>query len=1252
MPAIEFGILGVALAQIIARIVADSTVADVIGDAGRILETGKPILDPRLREKSIAKHLEAQLRSQFNHPEISESDTQDFQGVTRDVATLVTRLATDKDLILIAARDPESVYPYVLKHGGQKIVKFAPAHAEQFALQLIRFIADRLALEATHNSEFPRLALSSLLRTADYLEKNIAINPSDDEVSQSHGFSSADVKRGLMKQLEQSRVKLSLETGAIIQRDDLLRKAVEPSKYPVAVVGDGGYGKSVLVGEIAKSNLDRAIVVISIASLDGAEQVKQLQQIDDALGAQATGLSISLTDALKVFDERPLLILDTLDILLRDETAPPLAELLSKWSVSSDLLVTCRSREWYDLLSAKLEIFEVQDMPSLSAEEVVSWSRKYMSHDSVSNVLADQFIESINESLQKPGSLRVLEVPLRLAMATRLYAHNGRLPEGLTATKLYKEYWLARVSTGRDGRRNTRSVRAAEEVALGIAECVWKQSTERFVEDLRYSGDFEAVNALVSDGIIARTGYRMHFFHQTFSEFAVARYLAASGEESDFRRFQDGLESQLSGYWGIASHLVHEELTSQRFQTVAEHIPTTMVEGVRVVLSGAFARFEPEIVQGVVSQLLDEKPDYVSAASDILANVPAEYVLMASQALCSLMKLGVKDLTAVVRAVALLIPRMSTENAARTTDQVLSTLISRPDDIRVPSELRRFLNAILSAESIHFEQLSRIAVEHYHDLSVPGRLAIIEAVCATEHLEVKSALISTAIRRDLPEGSVDAVASIICAEIDCSAKTRREGWSSWEEIASAEGNGRWGAVRARVIAHMAKDPGVRSEIVIAALSDVRAVARNVLLNALRLTSISSPNDIAIDIINAPTPQEAHGAVFFSRLAFNLEGVVTGSTRAAIIAKLRLVTKFAPRDGWATYLAFSGRDSKSLAEALREFVEASINLKRAKSWSSVLRSSVSALLRVVTSEDLKEQVADNPEFWKEFMMLGTGQEASIHGALIPVDTSARAAFDELVDSDWQVAQRNGLRELFENKSRWNASEWNGTTSWRVAMIRVRNAGALIALADNLRPDAKGKFWSEADTAVVANRLIEALAGEEDPQVSGALIALLGDATHNGARNVAPSASLTELIIAALWNCLEPSEIQKNTGRAGALYGQCFDFITEIAMKVLPYPRTTEICTDLMLKVDIDSFGGSARSVLSSSLGSVLRVDKSWWRELESNWPIMPDANRGAVADLALSGLVDERAQVAIRLARRTDCPPNVASDILRRLGGTL
>ena len=343
----------------------------------------------------------------------------------------------------------------------------------------------------------------------------------------------------------------------------------------------------------------------------------------------APPLSALLRDAATVKPVR--LLLDTLDLIVREHTAQEVAYVLRRLSRTTSVIWTCREQEWLDFLSNEPGLVQaLYRLPALEPDQIAAWAQAYTAAAGVDPGRRDAFITSIT----RPEAAQLCATPLRLVMACDIYAPEGAIPNNLTVTKLYDRYWAKRIEHDRHGRRGTAAARAQAAVAEDVAAEMWRCSATRLAISVagQQVGDRAALQRLISDGVLTQIGGRYEFFHQTYSEYAVARWLSRSGSATDLDRLRDALDNgSVAGLWPVARHLLQLEMSADRYTTLAQAVPITTAEGVRVQFLAAFNRHRPDLVTTVASrvdpQLLTSSVTVLSAAGDECVSVAAAVVI-------------------------------------------------------------------------------------------------------------------------------------------------------------------------------------------------------------------------------------------------------------------------------------------------------------------------------------------------------------------------------------------------------------------------------------------------------------------------------------------------------------------------------------------------------------------------------------------------------------------------------------------------
>lgn len=251
------------------------------------------------------------------------------------------------------------------------------------------------------------------------------------------------------------------------------------------LVGDGGLGKSVLIGQLLdrmEAEQDRtwgpaSALLVSCAAVPGGLALAEPTTLDRAM-ASAADVEGSLLDRLRRMRDAfgsVGLLLDTLDVVLDDTTLPALANYLGAAADIGDVLVSCRSYEFgayfadarrsAPALSGRIREVRV---PELSGDEIVQWTRSYLGRAGPLDAARQRFLASMSAGVTRPSTLRtVCSVPVRLALTCEVFAQTGHAPMDLTVTELYRAYWKDRVSR-HNGLANAAAARkeaAAHEVA-------------------------------------------------------------------------------------------------------------------------------------------------------------------------------------------------------------------------------------------------------------------------------------------------------------------------------------------------------------------------------------------------------------------------------------------------------------------------------------------------------------------------------------------------------------------------------------------------------------------------------------------------------------------------------------------------------------------------------------------------------------------------------------------------------------------
>jgi hypothetical protein len=232
---------------------------------------------------------------------------------------------------------------------------------------------------------------------------------------------------------------------------------------------------------------------------------------------------------------RPIVLLDTIDLLLRDEEGRDfvLDLVLALLDKGCFVIATCRPQEAVlvypiDPLTLTLRGYEEGEL----AEAINKHAARFYAA-SVRKNYAAEFLQVLNAVARGLPVREVCSNPLTLRMLFTIYA-PAAIPEDINVFKLYKEYWAYRVERDlRAGspfpaRPSADLGEAAAAVAVAmLAEGIPELDVRRLDNALAELGRPSAgVRELIDRGVLhdSEAG-TVAFFHQTFFEHSAARAL-------------------------------------------------------------------------------------------------------------------------------------------------------------------------------------------------------------------------------------------------------------------------------------------------------------------------------------------------------------------------------------------------------------------------------------------------------------------------------------------------------------------------------------------------------------------------------------------------------------------------------------------------------------------------------------------------------------------------------------------------------
>jgi hypothetical protein len=303
----------------------------------------------------------------------------------------------------------------------------------------------------------------------------------------------------------------------------------------VLLVGEAGRGKTSLLWSLYRSlSRNDSLEVWFIKSTLLADASPPNPRSADASPGPLSALTFSRAlSQIEAFGKRPVLLLDTIDLLLHDEASRNvlLTLLFNLLERRCTIVATCRPQEVPRLNPIEFTRVTLIDYEGAELEEAI---RKHVARFYAPSIQRSEtdYAAAILEAVARGLPIReVCANPLTLRMLFTIYAPS-EIPNDINVFELYKEYWDSRVE--RDYRAGNPfpldDTPNLENTASAVALCMLiKGAPEVGIRQLqraaRYLGVSRGeVEGLISRGVLhASESGAISFFHQTFFEHSAAR---------------------------------------------------------------------------------------------------------------------------------------------------------------------------------------------------------------------------------------------------------------------------------------------------------------------------------------------------------------------------------------------------------------------------------------------------------------------------------------------------------------------------------------------------------------------------------------------------------------------------------------------------------------------------------------------------------------------------------------------------------
>lgn len=1090
----------------------------------------------------------------------------------------------------------------------------------------------------------------------------------------------------------------SMTTFALppISRLHLVDRRLEDSGIAVPgrvcyLLGEGGLGKSVLLGQLAErlaeAEASPAVVVLACGRVGPGSDLSSETSVDRtfgrAVGDRGTDPSLrSLVRSLQLAYGSVFVLVDTLDLLLTGTAVAPIMSVLAEIADHAQLFVSCRAQEYLDLLAdpihriAKLGDREAEavDLPPLAPHEVVEWATAYVGGLDVPEDDRRRFLASLSDPAAARIVREVCAVPLRLALACNLYSEEGRLPTDLTITGLYESYWDRRICRDRSGHRSE-FADAQESVALWLARKILAQSDIRL--SLSVSGTVaggprrssRAVVALLGEGLLRYESGRYEFFHQSFAEFAVARCLNSEGNRDELHMLTVALQGDPhSHFWPVARHLLLQKSSINRFNELRAAVPSTN-EGVRYHLLAALIRRSPELLEEVAAPLARADRARFLALVKLLEDAPAECAAAALRlTVPALAEIDPDQIPGLARTIGVLLARAPSRARISYLEMTLDTAVLRKSETDTDTWLHVPANLIeaICREGIEPHE-ERLLCERYAQLGVRGHRLMIRACLAHPEPSRSGTRAAAVLSMDCPSDMSDDEVVAILAQFwnDPSVRADR-GWTDWRALLSADLRARWSNAQIKLVSELACDPSVRDELLSAVIEADVPEPRGRWVNTAKLVADKFPDVVAARLMARHGEGDEVAALPTRRstgvratMSVQIAPHLAKPVREKLIARLAEWESVDPRAVWKARVVLAGADADLHEKLLAEFDE--VDSHGRKDGAQVVGNSLDAWLNVSTPATF---LADHAVVFRNMVVSKSKDRrnrtrAVLEGRIARLDSTARQWISGQLLSGPSPSVATAAVDAVGHECAATGPLTVDEISWLLGLLPTPHSIAAQRIAEllgNKRLATDETLRARADKGTtsaqdaVLDRLMLALergenrdAGRELVRLSARLVSLEWTDIER-VRRVVDGLSAEVLKIPELLAADRVGSKEVIT----AIFNLWADSIGTLAQRTLPLLEVDAVVRAALTGWDCSEVGKNIVDVVSKViLGRMGHSPEfvSWAKD--ELWPMTGPGTKEAIG---LAFTVYERTRptsMSLELAQRDDCPPKVAAIIRRR-----
>ncbi|MGG6269688.1 hypothetical protein ACQ4M3_30205 [Leptolyngbya sp. AN03gr2] len=394
-------------------------------------------------------------------------------------------------------------------------------------------------------------------------------------------------------------------------------------------------------------------------------------------------------------------------------------------------------------------------------------------------------------------------------MLCDLFAQEGNVPPDLTVSKLYKRYWSEKIAYSRADQSAFKPLAIEKEnLCLTIARVLFDLSQSRLCESI-YRDEIgvqftelttQAYADLFSEGVLeSLPSSKIHFFHQTLLEYAIAYWLTRQTAQPQRTQWLDRLKAPTSepiNHWYpvLRQYLTILE-TDNEFEQLVEQLGTKHLGIFSAIVFAAASRDRPDAILKLLPIALESGEAYQKRLQQALESAPRQFAEEVWSGMVSLLSQG-------NHAIAVNTARTLNALAIRWWNQLSPRLADAIAAVTMRSEIQEqsiILGWLVQDSLTLLQERSNPALlttlrQFYARFGSRSCVKIIQLHfdCA---IELQEELLTVMLQQAIPDNVEleDLTAKFLAAFLE------KKRWSAWLETLHKANPSGWDVIQARAI---------------------------------------------------------------------------------------------------------------------------------------------------------------------------------------------------------------------------------------------------------------------------------------------------------------------------------------------------------------------------------------------------------------------------------------------------------------------